>query len=206
MNETAKGAKTENKLWTPVFRVSYPNVFQPRAVMQGQTPKYSIAMLFPKVYTDPTEAALFEKLKTAVTAAAVSKWGPDKTKWPKNLRSPWHDGSEKDSDGYGPDIIYASASSSKIKPGVVDAQMNDIIEPNEFYGGCYARATITVFAYENVTKGVAFGLRNIQKVRDGEPFTSMSKPQDDFDAIPAPGASKAEPVAAAAPAGDPLGI
>lgn len=201
--------KKTNSFMTPVFRVSFPAVFKARAAVQGAEPKFSIGMLFSKNITDPHEKAKLEALKTAVNAAATAKWGPDQTKWPKGLKSPWHDGTEKDYEGYGPDIFYASAS-SKMKPGLVDSSMNPIIAENEFAGGDYARATVTIYAYDNVLKGVGIGLRNIQKVRDGERFSGASKAEDDFDAIPqpagavgglAPTTASAAPAGAGAPAG-----
>lgn len=209
----------EGTFMTPVFRVSFPQVFVAKSVVAGAEPKFSLSMLFPKVFTGPDAAEEQKRLdliKAAVNAAAVAKFGPDKTKWPTQrvpdgkgglitvsaLQSPWHDGTEKDYEGYDASVIYATAS-SKMKPGLVDLNMNPIIAPNEFYGGCYARATVTVYAYDNKKKGVGIGLRNIQKVRDGEPFSGASKPEDDFDAIPQPGAAPAG--ATAAPAGVPAG-
>ncbi len=195
-NEMTNEAKpqTEGKLHVPPFRVSFPQVFQPKAVVAGQEAKYSISMLFPKTVT-AEYCALFgvsldewtrqmNALKAAVTQVAIAKWGP-REKWPKGICSPWHAGTEKDYDGYDDKVFYASAS-SKIKPGLVDSKMNPIIEPNEFGGGDYARATVTVFAYDNMKKGVSFGLRNIQKLRDGERFGGASKPEDDFGAIDTP--------------------
>jgi len=178
-----------NQVTTPEFRVSFPSVFQARAVSEGGDLKYSVVMLFPKT-------ADLTPLKQSVLAAIIEKWGADKTKWPKTLRLPFRDGTEKDYDGYGPDIIFASAT-SKMKPGLVDQNVQPILEPSEFYGGCYARATINAFAYDvKGNKGVAFGLRNVQKLRDGEPFSGRNKPEDDFDAIPMPDNGK--------PAADPL--
>ena len=181
------------KLITPTFRVSFPAVFTPRKANEGDpnaVAKYSVQMIFPKQGTDLTE------LKNAVRAAVVEKWGADKTKWPKKLVLPFRDGSEKDYDGYGPDTIFISAS-SKMKPGLVDENVQPIIEPSEFYGGCYARATVNAFAWEFMGKaGVSFGLRNIQKVKDGEPFGGGSRAENDFDAIATPGGekTKAEPM------------
>jgi hypothetical protein len=187
-NETKKA-----KLITPTFRVSFPAVFTPRRANEqdaNAVAKYSVQMIFDKT-TDLTE------LNNAVRAAEVEKWGADKAKWPKKLTMPFRDGSEKDYDGYGPDVIFISAS-SKMKPGLVDENIQPIIEPSEFYGGCYARATVNAFAWEFMGKaGVSFGLRNIQKVKDGDPFGGGSKAENDFDAIPQPGASKAAPVGGA---------
>lgn len=176
--------KKSNTVLTPYFRVSFPTVFTAKPAVAGQEPKFSISMLFPKS-TDLTE------LKTLIRAAAVEKWGPDQAKWPKNLRSPLRDGSEKDYEGYGPDVIFATAS-SKMRPGLVDQAVKPIIDPSEFYGGCWARATISVYAYDKAgNKGVAFGLRNIQKWKDDAPFSGASKPENDFDAIPVPAATSA---------------
>lgn len=210
--ETAKKGLREGTFMTPVFRVSFPAVFQARAVVPGQEPKFSVSMLWPKVITDPVEKAKMDALRAAIRAAAVAKWGPDNTKWPKGLQAPIRDGADKDYDGYGPEVVFASAS-SKMRPGLVDVNNQDIITPNEFYGGCYARATVTVFAYDNVKRGVSLGLRNIQKVRDGEPFSGSSKPQEEFDAVPLPAGAVlvesgvgAGATVAAAVNGDPLGL
>lgn len=173
-NKTEK--KGRNIVKTPEFRVSFPAVFTPKAAAEGQELKYSITMLFPK-------DADLGVLKAAVVEAVKEKWGADKAKWPKNLRLPFRDGSEKDYDGY-QDAVFCSAS-SKMRPGLVDQALQPILTPEEFYGGCYARATLSVFAYDKAgNKGVSFGLRNIQKVRDGEAFSGRTKPENDFDAIP----------------------
>lgn len=181
---------------TGTFRVSFPAVFAPKKANKNDTDdkaKYSIQMLFKK--TDDLSA-----MKAAARAAATEKWGPQ-DKWPKpkdGLQLPFRDGSEKDFDGYGPDIIFVSAS-SKQKPGLVDENVQPIITADEFYGGCYARATVNAFAWEYMGKaGVSFGLRNIQKVKDGEPFGGKSKPENDFDAIPVEGGA----AGASAPAGE----
>lgn len=182
--QTKDAKKKSSQILTPVFRVSFPAVFQPRAAVEGQEKKYSITMLFDKK-TDITA------LKQAVFAAVVEKWGADKTKWPKNLRMPFRDGSEKDYDGY-ENCIFVSAS-SKMKPGLVDQSVQPIISPEEFYGGCYARATVSAFAYDvSGNRGVSFGLRNIQKERDGGPFSGRNAPGKDFDAIAMPGANAGE--------------
>jgi hypothetical protein len=62
--------------------------------------------------------------------------------------------------------------------------MNDIIEEKDFYSGCFARATVRAFAYSNKgNNGVAFGLQNIQKLRDGDPLGGRTRPSDDFQAV-----------------------
>jgi hypothetical protein len=52
---------------------------------------------------------------------------------------------------------------------VVDSELNPIIDADEFYSGCYGRASIEFYPYQvGVAKGIACGLGNIQKLEDGE--------------------------------------
>jgi hypothetical protein len=163
------------KIVTPEFRVSFPHVFKPSENNFGGDNKYSIVMLFDKG-TDLTP------LKEIVEIAISDKWGD---KRPKGIRSPFRDGNEKDYDGY-QDVIFCSAT-SKEKPGLVDWNCEPIIEQGEFYGGCYARATIVAFAYDvKGNRGVGLGLQNVQKLRDGAAFTGRTKAEDDFEPIENP--------------------
>jgi hypothetical protein len=164
---------SKTKILTPEFRVSFPKVFKPEAGMNGEGPEYySLVMLFPKT-------ADLSALKAAHAAAIKEKWGDKK---PANLRSPFRDGDEKELDGY-EGTIYITVK-SKDKPGLVNAAKEKIVDEAEFYAGCYARATLSCYAYEkNGNRGVSFGLQNIQKLRDGEPFGSKRKAEDDFDAV-----------------------
>ena len=60
-----------------------------------------------------------------------------------------------------------------------------LIEDREaFYPGCYARASVTAYAYDNVSKGVAFGLSNLMFVKDGERLDSRTDPTEDFGEAP----------------------
>lgn len=174
------------KLITPEARLSFPSLFVPRAPMEGSAgePKYGCTLLFPKT-------ADLSALKAAASAAVKEKWPSGA---PKGLRSPFRDGSEKDLDGYA-GCIFINVSSAR-KPGVVDENLQPIIEANGIYAGCYVRASVRAYAYEKAgNRGVAFGLNNIQKVRDGEPFgAAASKPEDDFAAV-----ASATPAKAAAP-------
>ncbi len=198
--ETKKDPKAELRVLTPVFRVSFPSVFEPKEPMNpGQKPKYTVGMLFKK--TNETEKGLWlpDWIKPAVSAALIGKWGADKAKWPKPLHLPFRDGAEKEYDGYGAEIIFATASSVN-KPGVVDQNVKPIISRDEFYAGCYARAKIEVYAFEAkdkktgavLKKGITLTLLNIQKHSDGEPFSGRSAPEADFDAVPMPAASAGE--------------
>ncbi len=172
---------------TPEFRVSFPNVFKPKMNDLSKVEEYSLVALFPK-------GADLTKLKLEAQAAITKKWGEDKTKWPANLRTPFRDQSERAKDGklplgYEEGAIYLNLK-AKQRPGIVDDKVQDIIDEREFYAGCWARATLNAYAYDQKgNRGVSFGLGNIQKLRDGEPLGGRTRPEDDF--APVEGAGSA---------------
>lgn len=172
---------------TPKFRVSYPNVFKPKRNELSGKDEYSIVALFPK-------GADLSDLQKAAREAIEAKWGPDKAKWPKKLRNPFRDQSERAKEdevtgrkvlpqGYEEGAFYLNLKSSQ-RPGVVDQNVQDIIDESQFYAGCWARATVSCYAYDQAgNRGVSFGLGNIQKVAEGDPLGGRSRAQDDFAAI-----------------------
>jgi hypothetical protein len=145
------------KFITPVFRVSFPNVFNP-SDYDGKI-RYQLTMLF-----EPDDV---EDLRKAIDV------------WPKSIRHPLIDGDTKPDLGY-EGLIFCRTKSTR-KPGVVDANRDPILDPSDFYSGCYARASVNIYAYNNQSKGIALGLNNLMKTDDGEPLGSVqSKAEDDF--------------------------
>lgn len=180
------GAEKTKGVMTPEFRVSFPNVFKPKKNDLSGEDEYSVQALFSK----STDLSV---LKKAAEAAMEKKWGADRKKWPTNFRSPFRlqderaktndDGKKVFPPGYEEGAVYLNLK-TKQRPGVVDKNVQPIIDETEFYPGCYARATISAYAYDaKGNKGVAFGLGNIQKVRDGEPLGGRMKAEDEFAAI-----------------------
>ncbi len=48
--------------------------------------------------------------------------------------------------------------------------------------GVYGRASINFYAFNsNGNKGIACGLNNLQKIRDGEPLGGKTRAEDDFE-------------------------
>lgn len=102
------------------------------------------------------------------------------------MKSPLRDGDVERPEDEAYAGHYFINANSKLKPGVVDANLNEIIDPAEFYSGCYGRASITFYAYNvNGNKGIACGLQNLQKLKDGEPLggsrASAASDFGDFD-------------------------
>lgn len=168
------------KLWTPKFRVAFPNVFVAVAPPGSEKKKYSVTMLFTPAGFSVKDKELWVKMKKSAEAVAIEKWPKG---MPKNLVNPFKDGMEKQEyDGYGAGVIFLNASTQQ-RPGLVDGNKVKIEDASEFYGGCYAVATINAYAWEFMGKcGVSFGLQNLQKVGEGEPFGGKTRAEDDFSA------------------------
>lgn len=183
------------KCTTPVFRVSFPSIFQASAAPQSDKKFFSLVAIFDKdkLANDPDSKALFAKMKQAMSDCAREKWGD---KIPSPLKSPFRDGGEKETIGYGPDTIFITLKTEEKngRPGLVDQNMQKILSEADFYAGCYAHATINPYAWTYMGKsGISFGLQNIQKVADGEPLGGgRSKAEDDFDTVT--GEDGADPV------------
>ena len=97
------------------------------------------------------------------------------------LRTPLRDGDLERPD----DPAYANAyfvnANSTTAPGVVDANRNEILDKSEVYSGCYGRASISFYAFNaNGNKGIACGLNNLQKIKDGEPLGGRASAESDF--------------------------
>lgn len=165
------------KVVTGKARLSYVNVFQPRAAKPGQEPKYSICVLIPK-----SDTATVNKVKAAVKAAAEAGIATLGGKIPPNLKNPLRDGdTERDTDEY--KGHYFINANSKQKPGVVDAQVQPILDAQEVYSGCYGRVSLNFYAYnQEGNKGIGAGLQNVQKLADGDALSGRSRAEDDFTA------------------------
>lgn len=174
MTNTNSNAST--KVVTGEVRFSYAHVFEPASI-NGSEPKYSVSILIDK--KDKTTLAKIEKaVEAAKTAGAAAKFGG---KIPTNLKLPLRDGDVDRED----DEVYAGKyfinANCKQKPGVVDKSGNPIIDTTEFYSGCYGYASITFYAFNTSgNKGIACGLNNLMKTRDGESLGGRSSAEDDF--------------------------
>jgi len=179
---------------TPTFRVSYPNVFTARTNAMNGKEEFSIVALFKK--GEDLSALIAEAQE-----ATAKKFGADKAKWPKNMRSPFRDQADREKGGVLPPGYEEGAIFLNLKslqaPSVVDQKIQPILEPKDFYAGCYARASISAYAYDmKGNRGVAFGLRNLQKIDDGESLGGVTKPEDDFEAVAMPKGAEGEALSA----------
>lgn len=166
-----------NVVTKTLVRFSYANVFTPRAAEEGAKLKYSVCILIPK-----KDKALVKQFTDAIEAAKelgrVEKW---KGKLPVPLKAGLRDGdTERPDDPTYKGHWFINATSEK-KPSVVDKDLNAILDPVDFYSGCYGRISVNMYPYDTKgNKGVACGLRNIQKVEDGERLSGGATAEEDF--------------------------
>lgn len=184
-------------------RFSYPHLFQPHSNIQGQEPRYSLTILIPKSDT-ATKAKIDAACAAAVQEGIANRWNGVQ---PPQLRLPVQDGDgvRQNGEAFGQECKghWVINTSSKQPPQVVDASGNPIMVATDVYGGCYGRASINFFAYNNTgNRGVGAGLGNVQKLEDGEPLGGgRTTAAEDFGAAPAPAAPAYQ--APAAPAYQP---
>ena len=169
--------KTNNtKVVTGIVRLSYEHVWEPASI-NGSNPKYSVSLIIPKDDVK-TIAAINQAVDNAIKDGAAKFGGKIPPKGA--LKLPLRDGdTERDDEAYR--NAYFVNANSTTAPQIVDRAVQPILDRNEVYSGCYARVSINFYAFNsNGNKGVACGLGNIQKVRDGEPLGGKSSAADDF--------------------------
>ena len=168
------------KVVTGVVRLSYANVWEPASV-NGSNPKYSVSLIIPK-----DDKATIDAINRAVENAikdGAAKFG-GKIPPRGSLKLPLRDGdTERDDEAYkGSYFVNANSTTA---PQIVDRQVQPILDRSEVYSGCYARVSINFYAFNsNGNRGIACGLGNIQKIRDGEPLGGKSSAADDFATDP----------------------
>lgn len=170
--------QNSTKVVTGIVRLSYANVWEPTSV-NGGTPKYGVSLIIPK--SDKKTITAINKAIDAAIQAGIGKFGgkiPNKAA----LKLPLRDGdAERDDEAYA--NSYFVNANSPTAPQIVDRAVQPILDRSEVYSGCYAKVSINFYAFNsNGNRGIACGLGNIQKIRDGEPLGGRSSAADDFTA------------------------
>ena len=159
-------------------RFSYLHCWEPDSV-NGGDPKYSVSAIVDKKDTKTVNA-----IKAAIEQAkkdSISKWGG---KIPANLKLPLRDGDIDRPDDEAYAGCYFFNANSRQAPQVVDAKVQPILDQSEVYSGCYGNITVTFFGYNsNGNRGVAAGLGNIQKLKDGDSLGGRAKASEEFEPV-----------------------
>ncbi len=172
--------KKENptKVVTGKVRFCYTHVFEPYAFDSAPDKAlYSVCVLIPKD-DDVTLKKIADAIEAAKAEGKTSKWNG---KIPAKLWNPLRDGDEERPDeeafvGH----FFLNAKSNR-QPNLVDRTLNAIIDPDEFYSGCYGRADLAFYAFNTAGQtGIAVALNNLQKLSDGEPLDGRRSAEEAF--------------------------
>ena len=152
------------KVVTGLVRFSYLHVFKPYAYREGDTEKYSVALLIPKSDTK-TVRKIHAAVDAVIEEGVQTKWGGKK---PKDLSLPLHDGDEEQPEApeYAGMYYLNAKTSADHAPGVFDKDREAILDPSEVKSGDWGRASVSFYPFNNRLKGVAVGLNSIQKLKD----------------------------------------
>lgn len=158
-------------------RLSYTHVFSKYSPDgDAASGKYMTNVLIPKEEKE-TIKAIQQAIEAAKKAAVTSKWGGRE---PKKLDMPLRNGdTDKEDDVYS-GHFYVNAKSNT-RPGVCDKNKSPIMDEDEIYSGVWAIVSVTFFGYDiSGNRGVACGLNNIMKFKDGERLGGRASAETDF--------------------------
>lgn len=167
------------KVITGLVRFSYVHVFEPSAASDDAEPKYSVSIII-----DKSDEKTLAAIKLAIEEAkklGKSKLTDSKGRIPQSLKQPLRDGDidRPDDEAYA-GCMFLSASSFR-KPGVVGKNPSVALEEDEFYSGCYGRASLNFYAFnKGNSRGIACGLNNVQKLEDGDRLDGGTSAAEDF--------------------------
>lgn len=166
-------------------RLSYVHLFKPESISEGQQPKYSVSLIIPK-----SNKELVAKIRTAIDSAFKAGIGTFGGKLPKDggWKNPLRDGDLERAGDPAYESSYFINAGSKTKPGIVKkgtvSKLTEITDENELYSGCYGYVSVNFYAFStNGNKGVAAGLNNVLKSRDGEYLGGRASAETDFEDV-----------------------
>ena len=195
------------KVMTGEVRLSYVHLVEPYANpnQPGAEPKYSVTLLIPKTDT-ATVADIKASMQAAYEQGVQDKW---KGARPTLVNALIYDGdgTKRDGSPFGPECAgcWVLSARTNTKPQVVHVSNPTAqLAPTDIYSGMYGRVSINFYPYSGQSRGVAAGLSNVFKTRDGEPLSGGASAASEFTDIAAEYAQMATGAPATAPAINPI--
>lgn len=159
------------------LRVMFPRLFNPKAPSPGKDPQYSLLAIVRK------DSPTYNQIRDAVQAVATDSFGT--TTLPTGRGNPLKDCATADvvrkAEGKEPlfnkltdpeNYCYFNAT-TRSKPGVVDAELNDLIAKDSVKDGYWCRLNVNAWTWSHSgVKGVSIGLNHVQVVREDERLAS----------------------------------
>ena len=172
------GQELSTKVITGMVRFCYCHVFEPASIGENGTPKYNVSIVI-----DKNDTKTLNAINQAVENA--KKIGMDKIgkngKISPNIKLPLRDGDAERPDETAYENAFFVNANSLQKPQVIDRDRNILVTSDDFYSGCYGRASLNFYAYNaDGNKGIACGLNNLQKLKEGERLSGGSSAEEDF--------------------------
>ena len=167
------------RVFTPEVRLSFANLFTARPNDQGKL-KFSTALIFSK---EAQETQEFKDLRAALQEVTLAKYG-SQDKIPEGFKTPFRScKNHKHHAIHGDDAVFCNVNTEN-QPGIVGPDgKSPITNPAGIKSGDYVRCSLNAYAYDNKSKGVTFGLGNIQLIRKGEALGSQVDAADEFGAV-----------------------
>jgi hypothetical protein len=151
---------------SPYGTLAFPHLFKPRPRAEGGEAVFSTTVIFsPAQQKTPA----FKAMQDGCIAAAREKFG-DKVAL-NSVKMPFRDAAEKEGkyEGFEEGFIFINPW-TKSKPGIVNAQRQEVILPEEVWAGQLVRVNITPYGWINSgKKGVSFALNHVQIVKTDTP-------------------------------------
>lgn len=188
---------TENKqtlvIVAPEFRLSYPNIFT-RRKKKATDPADKVmpfdcqAIWDPEyIKADPDRKRKWDAFEAAINAVRNSAFPNVEG----GIKMPLKDDAKRKAlDLPNPKEIQGKITATLVCYGDTPPGAAKLVngkptpfkesERKELYAGCYCVATLQPYSFNNQSKGVSLGLRNIVKVRDGEPLANRASVDEDF--------------------------
>ena len=167
-------------------RIAFVNVIEPAENLSGQL-KYSAQVRISKDDKANIERAR-EAIEKAIAKGKATKWGGKK---PKFRYEPLRDGDkeielgeQEDKTLAGHYFFSASKDPRYGKPGVVDENLQPILDADKLYSGCYVNIDVNPFPFDsNGNKGIGWGLANLMFVEDGDRLDGQRSAADAFGSL-----------------------
>lgn len=169
------------KVITGPVRLSYTHLREPTSSFEGQDPKFSTVILIPKDDED-TLKKIRAAQKQALEDGKSTKFNG---KVPQNWKNTLRDGDEEadleKNPEYAGHYFMSVGANADRRPGIVDSQLQPVMEYDQVYSGVYARVSINAFPFNiKGNKGVSFGLNNVMVLGYGDRLAGGASAESDF--------------------------
>jgi len=155
-----------SSLNTPYATLSFPNLFKPKPRADGGEAVYSAVAIFSPVQQKDNA---YKAMQDACIAVAKAEWGEKLNL--REVKMPFRDAGEKEGSWAGFEAGHTFISPwTKTKPGIVNVQRQEVLLPEEVWGGQLVRMNLSPYPWTNSgRKGVSFALNHVQIVRTDTP-------------------------------------